>query len=151
MYFFTQLFSVSTPPLLILCMWDWTGICRLYFPCFFSLSFLVEFAWETLEGKREGRREKTLLFWCSHSWLWGSNSHGFIFCFVLFCILILQVFDIVFSLQVQTQLFSLLIAGSFLQNLYHYSLNTLCQKCTFLLSWLDLDRHSLQSRENKLI
>lgn len=30
-------------------------------------------------------------------------------------------------------------------------LNTLYQKCTFLLSWLDLDRHSLQSRENKLI
>lgn len=46
-----------------------------------------------------------------------------LFSFVLFCILILQVFDIVVSLQVQTQQqFSLLVAGPVLQNLYHYSL-----------------------------
>lgn len=105
-----------------------------------------------LRGKEGGKKgEDFLNFWCSHSWLWGSNNHGFIFCFVLYfnppsiwyCSLLTGLNTAVqspycwFSLTNSVSLFPVL--------------NTLYQKCTFLLSWLDLDRHSLQSRENKLI
>ena len=76
-----------------------------------------------------------------------------LFSFVLFYILILQAFDIVVSFTgPNTAVQSACCWSSLTKSVSLFPvLNTRCQKCTFLLSWLDLDRHSLQSQENKLI
>lgn len=156
MWLFTYFFSVSMPPLLTLHMQGWIGGCRLRFLLFWNQLPVGVCQWETLERNLEERGEKTLSFWYSHSWLWGSKSHRFVshfmFCFVLYfnplciwyCGLLTDPSTAVqypccwFSLSKPVSLFPVF--------------NTLCQKCIiFLLSRLDLNRHSLWSWENILI